>query len=263
MPWNGYKVRRIENRYTPGAREPYPLSRSKLERFLECPRCFWLEARHGIGRPETPPFTLNNAVDELLKREFDIRRAKGEPHPLMKSYGIAAVPYQHEALEAWRDALRRGIQHLDSETNLLVRGGIDDLWQNDAGELHVVDYKATAGKREITLDDKWKMSYKRQVEVYQWLFRANGFTVSPIAYFVYANGRSDREAFDGKLEFDITVLPYEGDDSWVHPAVREAKACLEAEAIPDAGVRCEYCPYREHAGKKLQEVHRSGRRAKA
>lgn len=255
MAFGGYKLKWEKGRFNPSSKESYTISRSKIERFLECPRCYWLEARYGIGRPETPPFTLNNAVDELFKKEFDIRRARGEPHPLMRKYGIEAVPYAHEKIEEWRDALKRGIQYHDPETGLIVRGGIDDIWINSAGELHVADYKATAGKKEITLDDEWKLGYKRQVEIYQWLFRANGFTVSPIAYFVYANGLNDKEAFDGRLEFDVTILPYEGDDSWVSGALKELKACLVSDAIPASGSRCEYCPYREHAGRKLLELH--------
>jgi len=260
MPFAGYKTKGERGRFDPKSDAPYTLSRSKLDRFLECPRCFWLEARYGIGRPDTPPFTLNNAVDELMKREFDSRRVKGERHPLMATYGIDAIPLTHERLEEWRDALRRGIRHHDLQTNLVLRGGIDDVWQNSSGELHIVDYKATAGKKEITLDDEWKIAYKRQVEVYQWLFRKNGFTVSPTAYFVYVNGKNDKEAFDGKLEFDIIILPYEGDDSWISPALKELRACLDAEKIPPTGERCEYCPYREYAGKKLQEVQKDAKK---
>ncbi len=227
-----YKLKWEKGRFDPASSEPYTLSRSKIEFFTECPRCFWLEARYGIGRPSSFPFTLNNAVDELFKREFDIRRAKGEKHPLMEAYGIDAIPFKHEKLEEWRDALKRGIRYHHPDTNLILRGGIDDVWQAPSGELYIVDYKATAGKDVITLDDEWKNSYKRQVEIYQWLFRHNGFDVSPIAYFVYANGRADREAFDGKLEFDVTILPYVGDDAWVDGALKDIKACLMNDAIP-------------------------------
>lgn len=252
-----YKLKWEKGRYVKGQKDPYVQSRSKIERFEECPRCYWLEARYGIGRPDSFPFTLNNAVDELFKREFDTHRANGEAHPLMKTYGIDAVPMQHKDLDEWRDALKRGIKHHHEPSNITLRGGIDDIWINSAGEVHIVDYKATAGKDTITLDDEWKDSYKRQVEIYQWLFRKNGFKVSPIAYFVYANGKSDKKAFDGKLEFDVTILPYEGrDDSWVDERLLEMKACLENDEIPKPGKSCQYCPYREHAGKKLLELHK-------
>jgi CRISPR/Cas system-associated exonuclease Cas4 (RecB family) len=257
----GYRVKWEKSWFKPHSTEPYVMSRSKVEFFTECPRCFWLEARFGIGRPGMPSFTLNNAVDELFKREFDVLRAKGEKHPIMEQYGIDAVPFEHEQLEEWRDAMKRGIKYHDPETNITLRGGIDDIWKdNTSGELYIVDYKATAGKDEVTLDDKWKESYKRQIEIYQWLFRMNGFPVSNTGYFVYANGRADKEAFDAKLEFDVTVLPYEGDSSWLPNILKDIKKCLVAETAPKKGVRCEFCPYREHAGLKLQELHKAAKK---
>jgi hypothetical protein len=160
-------------------------------------------------------------------------------------------------LDEWRDALKRGIKYHDPETNITLRGGIDDIWQDASGKVYIVDYKATAGKEEVTLNDEWKDGYKRQAEIYQWLFRQNGFDVSNTAYFVYANGQNDRDAFDGKLEFDITILPYEGDSSWVGGTLKEIKACLVSDEIPVTGEACEYCPYREYAGKKLMELHKA------
>lgn len=256
MAFGEYKLKWEKGRFAPKATGPYTISRSKIDRFLECPRCFWLEARYGIGRPDTPSFTLNNAVDELFKREYDVYRAKGEPHPLMQQYKIPAVPYAHKDLEEWRDAFKRGIKFHDKDHNLIVRGGIDDIWENTSGELHIVDYKATAGKDVVTLDDAWKIQYKRQVEIYQWLFRQNGFPVSNTAYFVYANGLGTKPALDGKLEFDITILPYVGDDSWIPETLAALRSCLESDEIPNTGDRCEYCPYRTHAGKKLFALSR-------
>ncbi|MBU0749986.1 PD-(D/E)XK nuclease family protein [Patescibacteria group bacterium] len=252
-----YKLKWEKGRFNPTSKEPYTLSRSKVERFLECPRCFWMEARYGVGRPDSFPFNLNNAVDELFKKEFDIHRADGKPHPLMEQYKIDAVPFNDPRMEEWRDAMKRGIKVHHEPSNLIFRGGIDDVWVKPDGELYVVDYKATAGKESITLDEEWKDGYKRQVEMYQWLFRNNGFKVSPTAYFVYANGRADKEAFDGKLEFDVTILPYEGDDSWVEGTLDDVKACLVSEDIPAIGVDCTYCPYREHAGKLLLKIHKA------
>jgi CRISPR/Cas system-associated exonuclease Cas4 (RecB family) len=262
MGLDGYKLKWQKGWFDPKSKLPYTISRSKIERFTECPRCFWLEQRYGIGRPDSFPFNLNNAVDELFKREFDTHREKGEAHPLMKKYGIDAVPYQHKDLEEWRDAFKRGIKTLNAETNIILRGGIDDIWEGKDGMLYIVDYKATAGKDTITLDDAWKDSYKRQIEVYQWLFRQNGFKISNTAYFVYANGKNDKAAFDGKLEFDITILPYEGNDSWVEQSLRDIKVCLMSEEIPKPGNSCEYCPYRAIAGKKLLELHKLSKTTK-
>jgi hypothetical protein len=168
----------------------------------------------------------------------------------MKAYGLKAVPYAHKELQSWRDARRRGVTYLHEPTNFLVCGGIDDVWQGERGELIIVDYKATSKRSEISLYE----AYKRQAEVYQWLFRKNGFTVSDTAYFVYANGRSDAEAFDGKLEFDVELIPHKGDDSWVEPTLFKIHEALSSDTVPEKGSRCDYCPYREAAGKALMQA---------
>lgn len=212
-----------------------------------------------------PSFTLNNAVDELFKREFDMHRAEGTAHPLMKAYGIDAVPFNHEKLDEWRDALKRGVKTHHTESNLIVRGGIDDVWQTPGGELIVVDYKATSKKVGPSSEDDLYDSYKKQIEVYQWLFRRNDFTVSPTGYFVYANGNSDAKAFDGKLEFDIKLIPYTGNDSWIEPTLLRFKETMMSDEIPAVGTSfgggpCEHCEYRESAGKILQKIHRENKK---
>lgn len=238
-----YNPKRTRNIFDPKSKAPFSLSRSKIDMFLNCPRCFYIDRRLGVGQPSGPPFSLNKAVDELLKKEFDTHRAAGNPHPLMERYGLDCVPFQHEKMDQWRDNFS-GVQHLHGATNLLVTGAIDDLWLNSEGELHVVDYKATSNDKEITLDDDWKIAYKRQVEVYQWLLRRNKFRVSDLAYFVYCNGKADKEAFDGQLEFDVKILPYEGDDSWVEQTIINAHDCLMQDDLPDPGPDCDFCAYR-------------------
>jgi hypothetical protein len=249
--------------FDPTDAKPYTVSRSKVDLFVECPRCMYLDARYSIKRPEFPAFTLNNAVDELLKREFDIHRAKGSIHPLLKQYKLDFVPLRDERMEGWRDALRRGIGYLHAPSNLYVRGGVDDVWTNEKGELIVVDYKATSKKIAPAKDSDLYDGYKRQLEIYQWLFRQNGFTVHPAAYFVYVNGKSDAKAFDGKLEFDVALIAYEGSDAWIPDVLMNLKATLLSEDIPRVGDQCNYCRYRESAGKALLERHKNnGKKSK-
>lgn len=253
--------------FDPASQEPFKVSRSKIDVFTECPRCAYLDMRLAVKRPSMPSFTLNNAVDELLKREFDLHRAKGSRHPLVERYGLDAVPLADERMEEWRDALRRGISYLHEPTNIQLRGGIDDVWVNPQGEFIIVDYKATSKKVGPTSEDDLYDSYKKQMEVYQWLFRKNGFAVSPTGYFVYVNGKADAEAFDAKLEFDIELIPYTGSDAWVEPALFDLKKMLMSDEIPPTGTSfgggpCEYCSYRENAGKKLQELHAKGKKKK-
>ncbi len=235
---------RTRNIYDPASKEPYALSRSKLELFLDCPRCFYLDRKTGVGRVDSMPYTLNLAVDALLKKEFDLYRAKGEAHPMMITCGVEAVPFRHKDFLTWRDS-PQGISTLHTPTNFQLFGIPDDIWINDKDELIVVDYKATSTIATITLDGR--DSYKRQMECYQWLLRANGFSVSSTGYIVYANAIKDKDLFDRTLEFTIQMLPYEGDDGWIDDALRGAKECLQGELPPPYVEDCEWCAYRRDA----------------
>lgn len=272
-----YTPQRTRGLYQPGSSALFKLSRSKIDLFLDCPRCFYLDRRLGVGRPPGFPFALNSAVDHLLKQEFDAHRAKGEAHPLMKAYGLDAIPMAHEQLDNWRNNFV-GVQYLHQRTNLLIFGAIDDLWggpitqdENDqqlsilldeghpshslvrgraAVEYIVVDYKSTAKRGQITaLDQDWQDGYKRQMEIYQWLLRRNCYRVSATGYFVYCNGQADRRAFDAKLEFEITLIPYTGDDHWIEPTLDKIHHCLNSDQIPDPGPDCDFCAYLSAANK--------------
>ncbi|HVU75806.1 MAG TPA: PD-(D/E)XK nuclease family protein [Candidatus Paceibacterota bacterium] len=232
------------------------LSRSKIALFLECPRCFYIDNKLGTARPPGFPFNLNSAVDALLKKEFDIHRDGKTAHPLMEAYGLKAVPLQHAKIDIWREVFK-GIDFKHEPTGFTVSGAVDDVWVNEDGELIIVDYKSTSKDEKIeALDKDWHIGYKQQMEIYQWLFRQNGFKVSDTGYFVYANASKDRKAFDGKLEFEVTLVPHKGDDSWVEGVLLKIKDCLESDALPSASQSCDYCTYRETVGKKLEAKYK-------
>jgi CRISPR/Cas system-associated exonuclease Cas4 (RecB family) len=239
MAWSNTWKKKL---YMPGQKEVFALSRSKIDLFIQCPKCFYLDRVHGVSRPSIPAFLLNSAVDELFKKEFDIHRAAKRAHPIMEQYGIDALPFQHPDLEEWRHNFT-GVRTVHQPTNFELFGAVDDIWINAKGELHVVDYKSTSKDEAITLEDKWKAGYKRQVEIYQWLLRQKGFAVSDTGYFVYANASKDREAFDGKLEFDVTVLEYVGDTGWIEDVIFNIKKVLDSEVMPAPHMDCEYCEY--------------------
>jgi CRISPR/Cas system-associated exonuclease Cas4 (RecB family) len=243
-----YKSNRTRNIFDPKSTEAFKISRSKIDLFLNCPRCFYLDRRLGVGQPPGYPFNLNTAVDTLLKKEFDVHRANVTPHPLMKEYGINAIPFTHEKMDEWRENFK-GVQYHHKGINLIITGALDDIWVNPQGELIVVDYKSTSKTEEVTLDADWQIGYKRQMEIYQWLLRQNGFKVSNVGYFVYCNGDTDKEAFDAKLEFKIKVIPYTGNDGWIEQTLNSLHKCLMVESLPESGPDCDFCHYRQAANK--------------
>ena len=242
---NSYNPPRKRNLYDPKDKKPFKISRSRIELFMKCPKCFYLDLRKGVKQVPGFPFTLNSAVDALLKKEFDVYRKKCEAHPLMKQNKVDAVPFKHKDLGDWRNNFK-GVQVFHKPTNFLVFGAVDDVWVKPDNELIVVDYKATSKNEEITgLDKDWQIGYKRQSEVYQWLLRNNGFKVSDLSYFVYANGDTNRPQFKNTLVFDTRLISYKGSDKWVEPALKKIKKCLDSKKLPKSGKECDFCKYRK------------------
>lgn len=251
--------------YNKKATAPFRVSRSKIELFTQCQRCFWLEAIKGIKRPSSPPFNINKAIDELFKKEFDSYRNKKEQHPLMKQFGVDAIPFAHKELDTWRHNFT-GVQYLHEPTNLLIFGAVDDIWINPAGELMVVDYKATAKDQPVKAlreEGSWHDMYRHQMEVYQWLLKKNGFTVSDTGYFVYATGSWSADKFDNNLAFETHVFPHTGNNEWVDNVINDMKACLESDEMPPVGVAamggvCEHCEYAKARTKlTLEHIQKS------
>ena len=121
----------------------HKLSRSKVESFLNCKRCFFIDRKLGIGQPPGFPFNINSAVDELLKKEFDQYR-KSEKPSLHGANWKNLIPFSHKNLNDWRENFK-GVQYFHEETNFLLTGAVDDLWFDlDKNEIIVVDYKATS-----------------------------------------------------------------------------------------------------------------------
>ena len=219
------------------------ISRSKIDLFLECPRCFYLDIQKKIKRPPGFPFNLNNAVDSLLKKEFDRHREAGTKHPIQIEFDVDAIPANHPMIDKWRQSMQHGVIFKDIERDLHIYGGIDDLWINSDGEYHIVDYKATAKETPVTELAEWTAGYKRQMEVYQWLLRKNGLKVSNTAYFVYCTGDNTAENFNNKIEFHSHIIPYEGNDSWIDQTINELHSCLSNPRIPNKNDTCQYCNF--------------------
>ena len=238
----------------------WKLSRSKIDLFHECPRCFYIDNKLGTKRPQFPSFNLNIAVDELFKKEFDVHRKAKTAHPVMTEYNIDAIPFAHDQLDTWRENFE-GIQYVHPEFGFTLSGAVDDIWITPAGTLIIIDYKATSkDSRIIELSDSpWDQQYKRQLGVYSWLLQKNGFKVEDTGYLVYANARKDEAGFDNKLVFETTLVTVDVETNWIEPALAKIKECLDSDAIPVTGPNCEYCPYREAAGKKLLTIHNASK----
>ena len=68
------------------------------------------------------PFTLNIAVDNLCKNEFDYYRDIQEP-PLFIKNNIEAVPFKHKDIDIWRSNFQ-GIRYKSFHHNYDFGGAV-------------------------------------------------------------------------------------------------------------------------------------------
>lgn len=223
------------------------LSRNAIEQFTRCPRCFYLQRKLGVQPPFSFPLTLANATDALLKQEFDRVRATGESHQLWTREGLNVRAFQHDNIEVWRSNFK-GIRIQHEATGAEIFGAVDDLWLNlDTQTLHVVDYKSTSKQGDPTLDTTWAASYRRQLEIYQWLFWKAGFLVHPTAYILYVNGSKSTPFYNaggiGLMQFSTTLHAVVGDTSWIDSSINRAVDCLNSHELPNSNPNCDNCRY--------------------
>ena len=221
------------------------ISRSAVEKYLNCQRCFILQYKHKVSL-RSLPFTLNSAVDNLCKNEFDYYRQKQEPHPLFIEHNIDAVPFKHPDMERWRN-FRQGIGHIDENEGYNFYGAIDDVWVKPDGELILSDVKSTS-KNDFDWDKTWATydypkGYRRQLEMYQWIFRKNGFKVSDTGYLVYYNGLKNEPMFNQELKFELHLVKLDCNADWVEETVIAAKDLLESNIYPNGSRDCDTCQY--------------------
>lgn len=103
------------------------MSRSRIDLFINCAGCFYLDGKLGVTQPPGYPFALNSAVDKLLKKEFDIHRTHRTKLPLFDQYRLDAISLSHEKFDEWRDSLRSGTTLRINGSNVVITGGVDDL----------------------------------------------------------------------------------------------------------------------------------------
>ena len=204
-----------------------------------------------------PSFTINTTTDILLKRDADAVRGK-RSLPLWEAHGLGhMIPFEHEHLAHWTNSLHYGLDEtyfntVHEDTHIKFGGGIDDVFLNtQTNQIHIVDYKSQAqGTRSpdkyepkpSSLDDPWKIGYKRQMDMYVWVARQKGFDVSNTGYFVYVDAQHkgiegmliDEDPLKAWMLFTASIIPYEADPSLVEPTLIEIKDFLLSQTTcPD------------------------------
>ena len=157
------------------------------------------------------------------------------------------VPFEHEDFEKWTQSMHFGAEGrmhtVHEESNIKLGGGLDDIWLNTkTNELHIVDYKSTSQKspnKEITLNDYWKAGYKRQMDMYVWVMRRKGFSISSIGIFYTAMvidlvNTTFLILKMRRCSLKMSLIPYNVDTSWIETTLMDVRTCLQSTTTPQS-----------------------------
>jgi CRISPR/Cas system-associated exonuclease Cas4 (RecB family) len=210
------------------------LSPNSLNLFLECPHCFWLEKRMGIKRPPNYPFSLNLAVDELLKEEFDDCRQKGIQPALLDENGIGAKLFSNKRLlSQWRNNLQ-GIRYYDKALQATLLGAPDDVLEFENGKIAPLDYKSTGSQAENIYD-----KFQLQMDIYTFLMEKNGYKTSHKGYLAFYIIDKSRGVVD-RLPFRKKIIEIETNPSDIYEIFVDAVSLLNQETPPPHSQDCQF-----------------------
>ena len=211
--------------------KPLKLSPSSLNLFRECPRCFWLDKIKGIGRPDGIFPSLPSGVDKVLKEHFDRHRVRGEVPGELDVNGVMLFP-DMERMNVWRSNFK-GVSWTDAEGNML-RGAVDEVLQKGR-KLIVLDFKT----RGFPCKDDTHEHYVDQLNVYNYLFRKNGFETEDYSYLMFLHPREVTER--NTIVFNIELKKVPVDVKAAESLWKGALACLASSKEPKAGNDCQFC----------------------
>ncbi len=248
---------RESSSYKPNQTTDFKISRGRFSNFLTCPRCFYLDRVKGLDPPGTPGWTLNETTDLLLKKEFDHCRETQTAHRLFAPNGLGhIVPFNHPEMDNWRDSLHHGLILKYKDTNIILTGGVDDIWQDtNTQQLIIVDYKSQAKNARVDkqdyLEDPYHDGYKIQMDFYAYLLKGMGFNVHPCSYFLVCNAKRDDNGFHKTMNFDEYLVPYNWNSDWIEEKVDEMITLMNQHKIPEPNKCCKNCAYSDQYAKAV------------
>ncbi|MDA9964027.1 PD-(D/E)XK nuclease family protein [Schleiferiaceae bacterium] len=221
------------------------LSWSNLELFNECPRCFYFAVNYKVRRPSGFPLNFNNAIDRMMKDEMDIIRQKDVRQHAIEISGKEFVLSRIKSLGKWRHS-SHGLCYQWGE-DLMLKGVLDDVWEDSEGNLVVVDIKSTATVSTMSSLPRWSDKIKRQLSFYAYLLKQLGYDVSDNSVIFYVVGKIKKDGLLKNMEFDYHKFIVQNDLTWINPRVQEALATLKSNGAPEGSERCVFCKFEQRS----------------
>ena len=228
--------------YSNNSSRPFKLSRTKIDLFFECRRCFFFDQKFGIKRPHGTPLVLSNRIVDDFKKELNICRVEKNIHSKVKELNKNLIPISHNKLEEWKSSFK-GASFLDDSTNLLIFGIIDDIWwDRSTNKNHSVIIKSNSKKNQMSYGNIWP-GYWRQLSLYAYLLSKNLLPMSSTGILVFINTPTSMDQMENRKNFNLNIFEKILDFDWIQPTIKEISKTLNKEAPPESSKKCKYCNY--------------------
>ncbi len=209
------------------------LSATGIENSKRCPRCFWLQYHKKIRQPEGIVSRLANRFDTVIKKYFDLYRAKGGLPPMVenKVNGKLQYPFQE-----------RYFYHYNDDYGLW--GRLDECLISDEGTYTPVDHK-TASSDPNTKE--MIPAYQTQLDIYALLLEKNHRPSSGIGHLIYFYPAEGKKLHDG-FPMQVTVKTLKTNTQQALTELLKAIKILEAP-MPKPSKDCPFCTWHKEINK--------------
>jgi hypothetical protein len=205
------------------------LSPSSINVIADCGRCGW-RAMRGVPRPRGIFPSLPSGIDLVMKHELDRHRGQGEWPPLLRSQNVPGKPLPRPP--------RTKLAFEDAGNKIRLVGMLDDAFELD-GRVGPLDFKTRGSKA-----DEPHPAYVRQMNLYQVLLRANGWTPADFAVLLYLFPTPG--AVEGGIPFGVDAKRIDTSEAEGLRVLLKAAAVVRGP-MPSPSSKCEYCRWLKSA----------------
>lgn len=224
------------------------LSKSTIEEFNRCARCWWLAKKKDMKAPDGIRAGVPMGIDRVLKGHYDAHRAAGTVPPEL----VGKIPgglydgkkVSMSDLRNWRKGLAVAVGAYELSTAL------DDLLFNrKTGLYNMHDFKS---KAKLTNEEDTAKYYQTQADAYDLALNVNGYPTDGWAYFAYyapieVAAGTGTDTPDGRhlpFTWHAQVIKIKADHARIKDLVIRAGSCLDGPC-PPKNMECAMCEYVE------------------
>jgi PD-(D/E)XK nuclease superfamily len=213
------------------------LSKSALEVFQSCPKCFWMDKMSKVGRPRGPMPSVVNAIDAQMKALVEGCVSAGTPVPYLA--GCDQLPYPDRqkvgTFRSWR-TFQAMVEAGDR--TIKAWGELDDLLVEGDGSVSPWDYKSKGTAPTQEYCEKYNQN---QGDMYHLLLEGQGLKCSGRAMFTYI--WPEFVSRGGLIQFQYMNIVMETDPARAKKILNAAAECLEGPCPKEGELSCNYCNF--------------------